>query len=203
MQIESLESIQNIMNRIKEIESIALNFEKEINQSVQKQVKESTFAKELQKEINQENLTIPKAEIEKNIQVEKVSIETKPKSLEDVINIESKKNHLDPDLVKAVIKAESNNNPRAKSPKGAMGLMQLMPSTAELLGVDNPYDPVQNIKGGTKYLGEMLGKFKKKDLAIAAYNAGPGAVQKYKGIPPYSETKNYVKKVNQYIDELR
>lgn len=203
MQIESLESIQNVMNRIKEIESIALNFEKEINQSVQNQVKDSPFAKELQKEITKENTNPPKVDLDKNIQVEKVSIETKPKSLEDVINSESKKNHLDPDLVKAVIKAESNNNPKATSPKGAMGLMQLMPSTAELLGVENAYDPVQNIKGGTKYLGEMLSKFKKKDLAIAAYNAGPGAVQKYKGIPPYSETKNYVKKVNQYIDELR
>jgi soluble lytic murein transglycosylase-like protein len=191
------------MNRIKEIESIALNFEKEINQSVQNQVKDSPFAKELQKEITKENTNPPKVDLDKNIQVEKVSIETKPKSLEDVINSESKKNHLDPDLVKAVIKAESNNNPKATSPKGAMGLMQLMPSTAELLGVENAYDPVQNIKGGTKYLGEMLSKFKKKDLAIAAYNAGPGAVQKYKGIPPYSETKNYVKKVNQYIDELR
>jgi soluble lytic murein transglycosylase-like protein len=129
----------------------------------------------------------------------------KPKAfnLEDLIHKESTRKGLDPDLVKAIIKAESNFNPRAESPKGAMGLMQLMPSTADSLGVENPFNPAQNIKGGTNYLKDLLRVFKDKDLAIAAYNAGPGAVKKHGGIPPYSETINYVKKVNEYYDDFK
>ena len=81
--------------------------------------------------------------------------------------------------------------------------MQLMPSTADSLGVENPFNPAQNIKGGTNYLKDLLRVFKDKDLAIAAYNAGPGAVKKHGGIPPYSETINYVKKVNEYYDDYK
>lgn len=98
------------------------------------------------------------------------------------------------DLFNRLVQQESNWNPRAKSHAGAIGLAQLMPFTAKALGV-NPHDPRQNLEGGARYLKQQYNKFRSWRLALAAYNAGPGAVQKHGGIPPYKETRNYVKKI--------
>jgi soluble lytic murein transglycosylase-like protein len=103
---------------------------------------------------------------------------------------------LDPALVRAVIHAESGFNPAARSRKGAMGLMQLMPGTARLVGVSDAWLPDQNIAGGVRYLADLLQQFRgDQKLAVAAYNAGPEAVRKYAGIPPYAETQAYVQRV--------
>lgn len=109
---------------------------------------------------------------------------------------------VDPMLIKAVIRAESAWDHTAVSSAGAMGLMQLMPGTAKKLEVEDPFDPYQNIEAGAKYLRLMLDTFNNDIiLALAAYNAGPAAVQKYKGVPPYKETRNYVKTVLRYYRE--
>jgi soluble lytic murein transglycosylase-like protein len=116
---------------------------------------------------------------------------------DDVIDFRAREHGIRPDLVRAVIQVESAFNPRARSHKGAMGLMQLMPGTARDLGVRNAYDPIENIRGGVLYLRSLLDQFNgNEELALAAYNAGPGAVNKYGGtVPPYRETRDYVTRI--------
>ena len=126
----------------------------------------------------------------------KILINPKSENIDEIIETLSNKYNIDSDFVKAVIKQESGFNPQATSKKGAMGLMQLMPATAKSLGVQNAYDPWENIEGGVKHLRGLLDKYgNNQELALAAYNAGSGAVKRYGGIPPYKETQNYVKSI--------
>lgn len=120
--------------------------------------------------------------------------------LDAIFQAASEKYGVSVSLLKAVAKAESNFNPNAVSRCGAMGIMQLMPGTAASLGVTEPFDPEQNIMGGAKYLSGLLDQFGGDvRLAVAAYNAGPGNVKKYGGVPPFDETQNYVVKVLGYL----
>lgn len=125
-------------------------------------------------------------------------------SYRDIIRTQARTYGLEEALVKAVIKAESNYNPQSLSNKGAQGLMQLIPDTARLMNVRDPFDPAENIRGGSNYLRLMLDRFNGNlDLALAAYNAGPNAVIRHGGIPPYTETREYVQRVRRYLEQYR
>jgi soluble lytic murein transglycosylase-like protein len=118
---------------------------------------------------------------------------------DDLIAEHARRNGVRSDLVRAVMQVESAFNPNARSPKGAMGLMQLMPATARQYGVSNPYNPIENVRAGVAYLRELLDRYENnEELALAAYNAGPAAVDRHgQNVPPYRETRQYVAQINQ------
>jgi soluble lytic murein transglycosylase-like protein len=122
--------------------------------------------------------------------------ESEPRSLRELAAEAARRYGIDPALVLAVVDVESAFRPRAVSPKGAQGLMQLMPGTARELGVQDPFDPGQNLDGGARHLRALLNKYQGDlEKALAAYNAGAGAVERHGGVPPYAETREYVRKV--------
>jgi soluble lytic murein transglycosylase-like protein len=119
-----------------------------------------------------------------------------PQEVDKAIDAAAQRHGVDPNLVRAVVRVESNYNPRAISRKGAMGLMQLMPYTAKSLNVGNAFDPNQNVDAGVRHLKQLLESYNGNvELSLAAYNAGSGAVSRSRGIPPYRETRDYVKKI--------
>lgn len=130
-------------------------------------------------------------------------LEARVKKFQHLIEAKAKKYDLDPNLLAGLVRQESNFNPYAISHCGAMGLGQLMPETARYLGVKDPFNAAQNLDGAAKYLKEQLDTFNGSvDKALAAYNAGPGAVKKYGGIPPYKETQNYVRVIKSNIRQI-
>ncbi len=145
-------------------------------------------------------IEVPTAEITEMTEAEETvtpPVDANPEpTLNEVVSAASDKHNIDADLINSVIHAESGFNPKARSVKGAQGLMQLMPETATQLGVTDAYNPTANVNGGTQYLRELLEKYN-GDLikALAAYNAGPGRVQQYNGVPPYRETRAYVARI--------
>ncbi len=120
--------------------------------------------------------------------------------VDDAINKLCKQHNINPDVIRILIDTESAFKPHVVSNAGAIGLMQLMPATAKRFGVSNPYDPIQNVEGGIKYFSFLLKRYGYIKLALAAYNAGENAVDKYRGIPPYKETINYVKKISREFE---
>lgn len=128
----------------------------------------------------------------------------RPAHLSPLIGAAARHSQLDPALIEAVVRVESGFNAAARSPKGAQGLMQLMPATARRYGVDDPFDPAQNLIGGARYLRDLLDRFATLPLALAAYNAGEGAVERHgNAIPPYAETIAYVPKVLAHYQRLK
>jgi soluble lytic murein transglycosylase-like protein len=142
-----------------------------------------------------QTFAVPEAE---GVRTTRDAVADRMQAYDDIIVENSRQNGVRPSLVRAVVQVESGFNPRAYSPKGAMGLMQLMPATAREFGVHNPFNPEENVRGGVAYLKQLLDRYDNNEqLALAAYNAGPGAVDKHgQSIPPYRETRDYVTKVN-------
>ncbi len=190
------------INRISKTQNYNITFETQKNTSKTfKEILDEALSKN---NSNQENINILSKPDEtwKEVIVQKNSNENRESKFDDIIQKASSTYNVPKELIKAVIKAESNFNPFSISPKNAMGLMQLLPSTAKEMGVEDVFDPFQNIMGGTKYLKTMLDKYNGNlFLALSAYNAGPNRVDKSKGIPEIEETQNYVDRVIKFYKE--
>jgi soluble lytic murein transglycosylase-like protein len=133
-----------------------------------------------------------------------VSVQNAPRAFATLVDDIAQRHDVDRDLVHSMIRVESNYNPFAVSNKGALGLMQLVPSTARRFGVADVFDPAQNVEGGVRYLKYLLDLYEGDNrLALAAYNAGEGTVERYRGVPPFRETRDYVYRVGKALDETR
>ena len=153
---------------------------------------EVTWDRSLVREVRRDEFERPDPHRRASAQNDAVALKSTPYG--EIIAAVSEAHGVDPMVVRALIQVESNYRPRARSPKGAMGLMQLMPATAREYRVRNPFDPRANIEAGIRHLKSLIDRFG-LELALAAYNAGEGAVRKFNGIPPYRETRNYVSKI--------
>ena len=208
----TLARLSSIESNFRALETIAGQ-----NQTAPSEI-ESDFKKILDKKLEEttakeEEKTPPLAEIDEEIKPEakeainlksKIDLKAQSANLDEIIETFSDKYGIDGDFIKAIIKQESGFNPKATSKKGAMGLMQLMPKTAQSLGVSDAYNPWENVEGGVKYLKGLLNRFDNdKKMALAAYNAGPNAVKKYGGIPPYKETQNYVNSIMSSYSKIK
>jgi transglycosylase-like protein with SLT domain/uncharacterized protein DUF4124 len=150
-------------------------------------------------EYEQKSFAVPRAE---TVRATRYVAADRARPYEDIIAEHSRTHGVRAELVKAVMQVESAFNPFARSAKGALGLMQLMPATMQRYGVTNPFDPRENVRGGVAYLRHLLDRYENNEqLALAAYNAGPGAVDKYgQSVPPYKETRNYVKQIRRMTE---
>lgn len=176
-----LRQVSDLNKHIDDIKKMPDQVEQDAKKSVEESIPE--FDQVFEEKMNQSNL--------------------KNQSIDQYLRKVSRSKGVDESLVRAVIQTESNFEPGARSQDGAIGLMQLMPETARELGIDNPENPRENIKGGVEYLGKMMDKYDSLEEALAAYNAGPEAVDRHGGVPPFDETQNYVKKVLSTFRQLK
>ncbi|TGM06578.1 lytic transglycosylase domain-containing protein [Leptospira jelokensis] len=206
MRLTDIPSVSSVLTRMESLTQLAkdpkslVSFPDLLEREFAKQRDNQTVPDGKSQSIDSAKSTLPEPNFKPNSKDELGTNQNG--SLLETIESIAESQGMDPNLVKAMVKAESGFKTKAVSPKGAMGLMQLMPETAESLGVKDPFDPEENVAGGVKFLKGLLKEFKDPEKAIAAYNAGPGAVKRYKGIPPYEETKQYVSKVKRFYKDF-